>query len=197
MTGEGTAKRLTTNDIAMMKQYDAQGLSRKEICEKMHLSKDTVYRYIGPAKKWNKVQAEDILRMQELRTKGLSNAQIGIELGFAASTIAYYIGPQPSGNRSNYGSIVAHADGEHYVQEDTIKKEALVEKPVTHPAGILAIERSVTTYRGESMSYKIDTAGTIAIKDNCEGGPTVQMSFDQFNRFLEELMALIDKIPHN
>lgn len=197
MTGEGTAKRMTTNDIAMMKQYDAQGLSRKEICEKMHLSKDTVYRYIGPAKKWNKVQAEDILRMQELRTKGLSNAQIGIELGFAASTIAYYIGPQPDGNRSDYGSIVAHADGEHFVKEDDVTKKMPVEKAILSPSSILSVERSVTTYRGESMSYKIDTAGTITIKDNCEGGPMMQMSFDQFNRFLEELMALIDKIPQN
>lgn len=197
MTGEGKGKRMTTSDIAMMKQYDAQGLSRKEICDKMHVSDKTLNRYIGPAKKWNKVQVEDILRMQELRGKGLSNTQIAIEMGFSNDTILSYIGPQPSGNRSDYGSIVAHADGEHFVKEDDATKKMPVEKAILSPSSILSVERSVTTYRGESMSYKIDTAGTITIKDNCEGGPMMQMSFDQFNRFLEELMALIDKIPQN
>lgn len=197
MIGEGNAKRLTTNDIAMMKQYEAEGLSRLEICKRMHVSKNTVYQYLGPTAKkyYGKVRAEDILRMQELRTKGLSNAQIAIEMGLSSTTILYHIGSQPNGNRSAYGSIVAHADGEHFVTEDNTKKTP-VEKTISNPTGILTIERSVTTYCGESMSYKIDTAGTIAIRDNSEGA-VVQMSFDQFNRFLEELMALIDKIPQN
>ena len=170
--------------------------------------------------KGRRLNPETIQRMRELKAQGLSNSQIAIEIGCATSTVYYYIGDQEKGRRAAYGSIVTHAQGESFadpmpgfsclskqvameeagVQPDWLR-EALEKKPEkkeetpVDKAG-LSLLRSITVYHGNKFTYKVDTEGTIQITEPGKQDYTgLCMSLKDFNKLMEELMDLIDKIP--
>lgn len=156
----------------------------------------------------------EVMEMIKLQQQGLSNRQIAMELGCAPKTVNKYLGKQKAGSRSAYGSIVAHADGESFVHEQLPEKE----EPIMNdyyaepawvkelkkvqipeekkPTDILAVKRSVITYEGQDLLYKVDTDGVGAIYIRGKSAPdTIMLTLPEFNHMLEELMALIDKLP--
>lgn len=215
--------RVTTQDIQKMQDLRASGMSTSEICRQTGFADKTVYKYCGTdsnMKKYGKrMTDEEITKMRALRGKGLSNMQIAVELGISYETVARHLGKQKKGLRADYGSIVTHAQDampgfmpcsrkteleqlqEH--ADDMVPgwmKEALAEKkpepakPAEDKKG-LSMSRNVTEYAGKKLLYKVDSEGTILIKEAASPLNCIQLSFKEFDGMLEELMELIDKIP--
>lgn len=217
----------TEEDIQKMKDLRAKGLSTRQIMKETGFTNKTVIKYTGisDSGKAKRMSEEDIQKMNELRDQGLSNSQIAIELGVTHQTIVRHIGAQKKGARAAYGSIVAHADGEHFAHnpmpgfeplskrmekeeaaavtgtdetpkwlEDTMKKQAEKKEKTAKSADLLTV-KSVITYAGQKLIYKVNSEGTILITEEGYPGSGIQLSFKEFNIMLEELMQLIDKIP--
>lgn len=227
----GTYTKISTGDIKKMQEMRAQGMSNAEIARKIGCSDKTVFNHIGNSNGYSpntkhtkgfRVSEQDILEMQKLRENGLSNKQISIELGVGEQTIVRHIGYQPNGNRSAYGSIVSHADGESFAPSGFMPCSARVEaeeKQETQKTveemynaalelaknrnddqkkhSYISVTSSITTYKGQVAEYTVNSNGKIEMQFNV--GQSEKKSFDinTFNLFLEELMDLVDKIPQN
>ena len=87
---------------------------------------------------------------------------------------------------------------DYYADEPTWMKELKkVQIPEEKkPVDILTVKRRVTTYEGQDLLYKVDTDSLGAIYIRQKSAPdTIMLTLPEFNHMLEELMALIDKLP--
>lgn len=227
MMNATTTRYPQASDIQKMKDLRAQGMSTRQIVKETGFSDKTVVKYAGsvdPFGKGKRMGEEDIQKMQALRDQGLSNSQIAIEMGITSQTVVRHIGRQKKGARAMYGSVVAHADGEHFAHDpmpgftclsrkvaaeenaSTVDpdmnnapdwlKEALGEKPEKKETDTeLFTLKSIVTYSGHKLLYTVDSNGTIDISESDFQNGGIRLSFKEFNQMLEELMQLIDKIP--
>ena len=206
MINTGCGTRMTPEDIQKMRELHEQGLGSTAIAKIIGTSDKTVISYVGRLNKGKgrRINNEDIIRMNALRDQGLSNSQIAIEMGITKQTVYQHLGNQPKGVRAEYGSIVAHADGDSFAKHEVCKWQLstphvvgdiseTLEPKKDEPAK-LSVARSVTTYDGSFLRYKVDTNGQIII--SVPNQPeSICLDFKQFNKMLEELMELSDKIP--
>lgn len=103
---------VTFKQVEEMKEYKEAGFSYAEIANEMGLNYYTVYKYIGNGYK----PSEEILnKMQELQRLGLSHKQIAITLNISPYVVRNGLGVQKAANRSAYGSLAAHAEGESFL----------------------------------------------------------------------------------
>ena len=217
-------KKVTNEMVENMKEMRNRGISDTEIARQLGIDAKTITYHLGNRtegynkKKGRKISGDIIAKMLDLRGNGLSNAQIAIELDVSKKAVYRKIGKQKSGSRSEYGSLVAHADGERFTYppveefpslsnriaaeekepEWLNKAKAEQEKakgsPICGNSNKLQQERSVITYRGKRLEYIVDSYQTITIKEE-DSHLNIRMTVSEFNNMLEELMELIDKIP--
>ena len=217
-------KKVTDEMVENMKEMRSRGISDIEIGRQLGISAKTITNHLGSRteernkKKGRKLSGDIIAKMLELRGMGLSNAQIAMELDVCKNTVVRKIGKQKSGSRSEYGSLVAHADGERFAPspveefpslsnriaaeekepEWLSKAKAEQEKakgsPIYGNSNKLQQERSVITYGGKRLEYIVDSYQGITIKEK-NSNLNICMTVSEFNNMLEELMELIDKIP--
>lgn len=189
-------------DHEEMKRLYAEGMTCKEIAAKFGCSLDTAHRIIKPgrhnSKAITRAQINDMLVYRDL---GLSNQQIAIEMGLSYQSVVRYLGPQPAGNRSEYGSIVAHATGETYVnaakaeaqKEETKTMNAMQQTIERAKSSTLILESIITSYKGHSCSYKYsDTSKQIRI--TAPNGDNLTIMKEDFLYFANEVFELAMKL---
>ena len=117
-------KEIRNSDAEAWKKMHEEGMSYKEIADKVGYCKDTVYRYVTGKSFHERVSTrkspvvitdEKVEDMKIYRELGLSNKQIAIEMGLSVATVHRHLGNQKDGHRADYGSIVAHTTGESFV----------------------------------------------------------------------------------
>lgn len=131
---------------------------------------------------WNAITESDLQRMIDLRDKGLSNSQIAIEMGRSYKTVVRYLGKQPTMLRADYGAIKTHSTGETFVKNPP--EEADIPPEKRKPSAI-KLQRTVFTFSGYAMDYKLSSEGEVRISTRVGSELTFQK--DDFYRFLSEL----------
>lgn len=217
-------KKVTNEMVENMKEMRNRGISDAEIGRQLGIDPATVTYHIGNRteefnkRKGRKLSGDIVAKMLHLRGMGLSNAQIAMELDISGKTVFRKIGAQKSGSRSEYGSLVTHADGERFAPppveefpslsnciaaeekepEWLSKAKAEQEKakgsPICVSPNKLQRGRSVIAYEGKRLEYIVDSYQGITIKEK-NSNLNICMTVSEFNNMLEELMELIDKIP--
>lgn len=217
-------KKVTDEMVENMKEMRNRGISDTEIARQLGIDPATIAYHLGNRteecnkKKGRKLSGDIVAKMLHLRGMGLSNAQIAMELDVCKNTVVRKIGTQKSGSRSEYGSLVTHADGERFAPppieefhslsnriaaeekepEWLTKAKAEQEKvkgsPICGNTNKLQRGRSVIAYEGKRLEYIVDSYRGITIKEK-NSDLNICMTVSEFNNMLEELMELIDKIP--
>ena len=175
----------TEDKINKAKEYVDAGFERKDICRELKCNMATLRKYVGASynRKYKKVTDDMTQNMKNLRAKGLSNSQIAIELGVAPSTVCKYISNQPTGNRAEYGSIVAHSTGESYIKEKlTVKNIKLKSEEITR------------NYSGDIFNYSINNDGIATIYSDTICGTEITLTYDNLFKFINELCDLAEDL---
>lgn len=151
-------KSISQKEIDNIQELYKQGLNYNEIISKTGRSKATISRAVAPLVNHTEKEKDVKAKMLELRGQGLSNQQIAKEMNYSYSQVYNVIGKQPTGNRAEYGSVVAHVTGSSYVNT-TLEKPKPVEKK---PKAVL-LEESVFRFKGKTCSYRVDSKGHVRI----------------------------------
>lgn len=130
-------KEIKNADTEAWTKMHEEGMTYKEIADKVGYCKDTIYRYVA-GKSYHKcvstrkkpvaITDEKVEDMKIYRELGLSNKQIAIEMGLSVATVHRHLGNQKDGHRADYGSIVAHTTGESFVPKGLDLQRAKEEK---------------------------------------------------------------------
>ena len=127
-----------------------------------------------------------INRLKELKEQGLSNRQISIELCLSPVTVRRYLGNQQQMSRSEYGSIVSHITGDHFVKGmDGMAKK--IENP--------GLSVSTVYVKGKELDYRVDLKKGIHIYRN--NVDQLYLPKDQLSDFAKEIVWLADCISQD
>ena len=200
---------ITTSQIKQMEELRAQGLNNKEISKMLGIHPHTVGTYLPKIFNRHTITPQMVEDMKTCRELGLSNKQIAIELGISYTTVTNRIGPQPDSRKSQYGSIVSHANGESYL--DAVKPVNQIEKfnkrwnrqpedqkeKEATPMASSALELVSNTieFKGKVGFYKIDMHNGIEIESAADltpnkSGPIRFLAPFQLHDFITELQKL-------
>lgn len=201
-------------DVEAWKKMHEEGMTYKEIADKVGFCKDTIYRYVTGKSFHERVSTrkspvvitdEKVEDMRIYRELGLSNKQIAIEMGLSVATVHRHLGNQKDGHRADYGSIVAHTTGESFVPKgldlqrakETKKmekeKDLVSSEPVIEPvASVIPSEKPMGDLKLKGYSLALEgtvckyvlSNKTLVIDDR------VQIPVEKLTDFLNELYNL-------
>lgn len=177
-------RKVTAQVIEEMRfMEDEMHMSRSAIAKEIGIDINTVTYNLGvkhpsSGKRLSKDATE---KMLALRAKGLSNKQIAIELGVATKTVYARIGNQPTGNRSDYGTIVAHVTGDTFVKQ---KEEFKLQRMST-----------CVTFAGKDFTYEATDKGYVKI--SLFAGTALDFDMGQLENFIDELNEVHDWMKKN